>query len=227
MHQIDVIIVGGGAAGLSLAYYLLKEPQLASWQIVLVEKEEKKENDRTWCFWTEEALPYPEIIHHQWKRLTFDHPNGHLASDLGRMTYAMIRGADFYRYVQGVLAESGRVTWVRGTFEQATEEADGVQVQVSGEVYRAKWLFDSTFSVPELQQHSKGRHLLLQHFRGWKVRTHQPVFEPSTMKMFDFDIPQKTKSGLSISCRSVPKKQLSNTPFFRIIYWKNLIINRF
>ncbi|MEJ7660649.1 MAG: hypothetical protein WKG07_14055 [Hymenobacter sp.] len=40
--------MGGGAAGLSLAYYLAQEPRLANERILLIEPEPKDQNDRTW-----------------------------------------------------------------------------------------------------------------------------------------------------------------------------------
>jgi thioredoxin reductase len=52
--QFDFIIAGGGLAGLSLAYYL-SQSSLENAKILIIDQSEKKENDKTWCFW--EAQP--------------------------------------------------------------------------------------------------------------------------------------------------------------------------
>jgi lycopene beta-cyclase len=44
MKPYDVIIAGGGAAGLSLAYHLVRSP-LRDCSILIVEKEAKDQND--------------------------------------------------------------------------------------------------------------------------------------------------------------------------------------
>ncbi|RYY11780.1 MAG: FAD-dependent oxidoreductase, partial [Cytophagaceae bacterium] len=48
--EYDYLLVGGGAAGLSLAYYLAQEPRLASQRVLLIEPAAKDQNDRTWSY---------------------------------------------------------------------------------------------------------------------------------------------------------------------------------
>jgi len=47
----DFIIAGGGLAGLSLAWYLVHS-RLRDSRILLLDKEPKQKNDRTWCYWS-------------------------------------------------------------------------------------------------------------------------------------------------------------------------------
>ncbi|RZK28105.1 MAG: FAD-dependent oxidoreductase, partial [Hymenobacter sp.] len=54
----DYLLVGGGAAGLSLAYHLAQEPSLASKRVLLIEPEAKDQNDRTWSFWADAPTPF-------------------------------------------------------------------------------------------------------------------------------------------------------------------------
>ncbi|NCC33692.1 MAG: FAD-dependent oxidoreductase, partial [Chloroflexia bacterium] len=53
MTHYDVIIAGGGAAGLSLAYQLINSP-LRDYSILVIDKGNKQRNDRTWAFWTDQ-----------------------------------------------------------------------------------------------------------------------------------------------------------------------------
>jgi lycopene beta-cyclase len=50
MPDYDFILSGGGLAGLSLAYHLINSP-LRDRSILIVDKDAKQQNDRTWCFW--------------------------------------------------------------------------------------------------------------------------------------------------------------------------------
>jgi lycopene beta-cyclase len=50
-REFDYLITGAGAAGRSLAYALLRCPALQDKKILLVDRERKTGNDRTWCFW--------------------------------------------------------------------------------------------------------------------------------------------------------------------------------
>ena len=61
-NQYDYIVTGGGCAGLSFIMHLLNEPQLADKRILLIEKELKNQNDRTWCYWERGEGFFEEII---------------------------------------------------------------------------------------------------------------------------------------------------------------------
>ena len=95
----DYIIAGSGCAGLSLLYRMLKEPTLSSKKILVIDKEAKVQNDRTWCFWENEPGLFESIVHHQWKKLVFHAPEFSKQLDLKNQTYKMIRGIDFYNHV--------------------------------------------------------------------------------------------------------------------------------
>ncbi len=69
----DFIMAGGGAAGLSLALALVNSPLQAS-SILIIEREAKQRNDRTWCFWTDRPEPYDDIVACTWEMLDFIAP---------------------------------------------------------------------------------------------------------------------------------------------------------
>ncbi|HPE33329.1 MAG TPA: NAD(P)-binding protein [Bacteroidales bacterium] len=49
MKKYDLIIAGGGAAGLSLAFYLSRSV-LNKLQVLIIDKDRKDKNYRTWGF---------------------------------------------------------------------------------------------------------------------------------------------------------------------------------
>jgi lycopene beta-cyclase len=62
MINYDFAILGGGASGLSLALALAQSP-MGNRSILIIEKEAKNRNDRTWCYWTRQDSPLDDICH--------------------------------------------------------------------------------------------------------------------------------------------------------------------
>jgi lycopene beta-cyclase len=87
----DFIIAGGGAAGLSLAYHLMRSP-LCDRSILIVDKDAKDHNDRTFCFWTDGPSLFDEVVHRSWSQLQFVGDDFEKVIPLGNFRYQMIRG---------------------------------------------------------------------------------------------------------------------------------------
>ena len=51
MNNYDYIIIGAGASGLLLADAMGQDSFFATKNILLLDKDSKKINDRTWCYW--------------------------------------------------------------------------------------------------------------------------------------------------------------------------------
>ena len=69
-YDYDFIVAGAGAAGRSFVYHLLKSP-LRDSRVLLLDKEYKTADDRTWSFWETGEGPFEEIVHHRWPVLWF------------------------------------------------------------------------------------------------------------------------------------------------------------
>ena len=70
----DYIIAGSGLAGLSLLYRLLLDKDLQKNTILVVDKEKKSDNDRTWCYWEKGDSIFENIVRHKWETLQFFSP---------------------------------------------------------------------------------------------------------------------------------------------------------
>ena len=101
MKRYDYIMAGGGLAGLSLAYYM-NQSVLRNKRILIIDKDEKKKNDRTWCFWEKEGQgTFDPIVFRAWQQVYFYGNDGFEKTlDLGQYTYKWIRGLDFYTFVK-------------------------------------------------------------------------------------------------------------------------------
>ncbi|MFW5745387.1 MAG: lycopene cyclase family protein [Spirochaetota bacterium] len=193
MDYYDFVMAGGGMAGLSLAYALVTGP-FADASILIVDPETKGENDRTWCFWSRDPERFGAIAAHSWPRLRFATDDWINDFDLGDYRYYMIRGADFYETVLDVLENRPNVEFERGRVIGIEDAGEAALVRTEARTVRGTWAFDSRFEPEEYERRSEERagshHYLKQHFVGWTVETHRPVFDPDTATLFDFRTPQ-------------------------------------
>lgn len=187
MKKYDFIIAGGGMAGLSLAYHLSQSP-LRDRSILILDKEEKKQNDRTWCFWEEGEGPFESILFRKWQTVEF-HGTGFAGPlDLGSYQYKMLRGIDFYDHVRSHLARFPNIEFRQATINRVKETPQGGFVIADDEPYMANYVFDSTFP---LNLKDPDRHNLLQHFKGWVITTNKPCFDVNRPRMMDFRADQQ------------------------------------
>ncbi len=87
----DYIIAGGGMAGLSLAYYL-NQSRLRTKKILVIDREQKNKNDRTWCFWEKGESAFESIVHRHWQKVWFHGTNFSEWLNISPYQYKMIRG---------------------------------------------------------------------------------------------------------------------------------------
>ena len=182
----DYIITGGGAAGRSLLCHLLQSP-LRGKSILLIDREHKQENDRTWCFWEKEPGFFEDIVFHSWDQLWVHTGGMSRLMPIAPYTYKLIRGIDFYRFTDEMIDRLPNVERLYAPVEQIDNTPNGVLVRAGGQEFRAAWCFNSIFfgNIDKEQVH-----YLDQHFRGWFIQTQQPVFDPGQATLMDFRLPQ-------------------------------------
>ena len=179
----DFIIIGGGLAGQSLAWHLKQGP-LCNARIVLIDQAPKTSNDRTWCFWEREAGPFDFLVCHRWERLRYFSEGFSTALDIAPYTYKMIRGGDFFDFMEKELAVERMYGKVLGW--NSTE--DGVEVRLEdGRTLRGRWGFSS---LPGGGIDKTRCQYMDQHFKGWVIRTETQAFDPASATLMDFRVPQ-------------------------------------
>lgn len=184
----DYIVAGTGCAGLSLAMHLLHAGLLDRKKILLVDEAAKDRNDRTWCFWEKDEGLFEPLVFRQWDKLWFYGEGIGKELSIAPYRYKMIRGIDFYTHCIEQLQRHPNAAFLQGRVDGIfSEKATGVSV--NGETLLADYVFNSIlFNQPSL---AKKQHWLLQHFRGWQIKTQTPAFTTNSATLMDFRIPQQ------------------------------------
>ncbi|MFP5219413.1 MAG: lycopene cyclase family protein [Actinomycetes bacterium] len=182
MDRAEVVVVGAGAAGLGLAVRLAAQQHPG---VVLVQSP-RPAPPRTWCSWQRDDVDWADAVAHRWPDATVTGPDG----DVRRLTlapyrYEMVRSGDFERWADSRLDGVERVT---ATVERVDDGPDQAVVHGADLEIAARWVFDTR----PVQPVRPGRTTLLQHFRGWAVRTATDVFDPAVASLMDFRVPQPT-----------------------------------
>jgi lycopene beta-cyclase len=189
MTEYDFIMAGGGAAGLGLAYHLCQSPIQAR-KMLIIDRDNKEHNDRTWSFWTTRSTPYEHMVYHTWDHIEFIGDSFHKVYDLHPYRYQMIRGIDFYRGVRSALSTMPDVDFLQAKINGIEDTKTSAQVTANDQPYLGKWVFNSLFTPSDYIKGPAGHHYLMQHFKGWEIETNSDAFNPQVVTLFDFRTPQ-------------------------------------
>ncbi len=190
MAQYDFIILGAGAAGLMLARAMAEDPWFESSRILIIEKETKNQNDRTWCFWEEGSGPYDEILDQRWSQILFKGKRLDRRMDIQPFNYKLIRSGDFYQEQIRFLQQAPNIEFLKASVLKVDEEQEVVSVETSIKTVTGDRVISSLFDYNSLLS-QKDYPVLQQHFVGWFVETEQAVFDEDTPTFMDFSIPQQ------------------------------------
>jgi lycopene beta-cyclase len=190
MNRYDYIIAGCGAAGLQLALAMREDSFFRDKRILLLDSDEKRNNDRTWCWWERGHGRWDELIAKSWSHADFMSDSYESTIYLGEYSYKMLRSSDFYAYARKRLAGFYRIEWRREAVLEMKEHTDHAVVQTDKAIYEAEAVFNSIVDLKAESAHSK-HPWIHQHFVGWFIRTKEPKFDDTRFTMMDFRVAQK------------------------------------
>lgn len=189
MEHFDYIIAGAGCSGRSLAMRLIPHLEQTGKRLLLVDKEMKAENDKTWCFWEQSNGFFEPIVHHQWENLSFTSRITDQEFNIQPYRYKMIRSIDFYAYTDQILSANKQVTTLVGAIESINQNDQKAIIFCGGLYYSADYLFSS---LPRPHKNKSARYqYLLQHFVGWTIETDDSIFDPERANLMDFRTDQQ------------------------------------
>ena len=202
--NFDYVILGGGAAGLSLACRMAKDRYFESKKIGVIEKVEKINNDRTWCFWEKEEGPFEPIVEKKWDTLHFYSKSLTKTLDIHPYQYKMISGLTFYNHTLPIIKNASNITHIMAEVDAIEELEDEVKIETSSGTYYSPIVFKSYPSDIEVD---KEKHMYVdQHFKGFVITTDEDRFNPDEATFMDFRIEQEGETRFFLCFAAKCKK---------------------
>ncbi|MDX2071632.1 MAG: lycopene cyclase family protein [Haliscomenobacter sp.] len=183
-QHFDCIIAGGGCSGLSLAYYLVEQGYLGD--ILVLDREQKSNNDRTWCWWSKSPTPFDSLFTHQWQYLRFADYHSQRIQSIDPYRYCLLRSADFYHFIQQRLALAPNVTCHQADIRSIEDAETGAIVRTENAIFSGESVFSSIPKKSATIEPNK----LIQHFAGYWIETAEDCFDPGCASIMDFRVPQ-------------------------------------
>lgn len=186
MVDSNIIVVGGGCAGMQLLNALLKLPAEQSGKILLIESNQPIIH-KSWCFWSKMESEYDFLVDKNWSELKFGSPGSELSEIISPYRYNYINSEKFFKYHEELISNSLRVRVIHDEVIQFKAEGDFTQVYTRNSQFTARHVYNSTIKT-NLADNNKI--LLWQHFKGWFIKTDQAVFNSDQATIMDFNIDQ-------------------------------------
>lgn len=186
----DYIIIGAGASGLLLADALGQDPHFSKMSILLLDRDAKNTNDRTWCFWEKGRGNFDSILYKKWNYIAFKSKEFSKRYAIAPYTYKMVRGIDFYSHYLNRISSYPNITFIQDTVVGIDAHDHGVTVRTASRSYSCKMAFNSIFRYDMIPAHTNYP-VLQQHFLGWVIKTEKHIFNVDHATYMDFTIPQR------------------------------------
>lgn len=188
-REYDYIITGGGGSGLITAYRMSRDPWFDDKEVLIIEKESKDCNDRTWCYWEEGTGEWDELLHKKWKKIYFGSPGVNIHAEITPFEYKMLRSKDLYNFLRTDIRKRKNFHFLVDSVADIRSDNTFAEAITSGHTFRSQFLLNSIFQFNPIRNESLYPYLK-QHFVGWFIKTENPSFDPDEAVFMDFNIPQ-------------------------------------
>lgn len=210
-RHFDYIILGSGAAGLSLAYRMAVEPFFADKRVAVIEQTAKNQNDRTWCFWEIGEGYFESVVRKRWDRIQFYSKTLDKMQLISPYQYKMISGIDFYNHTLPVIHSADHIAYIEAEVYGIVED-DTASVSTSTGIYTADQIFKSYPSTGKIDPTSNI--YVDQHFKGYFIETDTPAFYPDCATFMDFRIDQEGDTRFLYVLPDSPTRALVEVALF-------------
>jgi lycopene beta-cyclase len=181
MPDVDVAILGGGCAGLSLAVRLAK----SDLSVRVIEPRSEYIDDRAWSFWRTQSDPFEDCVREEWTSWTVQGPQGETLRSSSSMRYQTVKSGAFYNRALELIEQGNDTSISMGTHAHGVSRAgDCWQVDTDAGSLTATNVVDTR---PPSRVPSYG-----QFFLGREIKTERPVFNPDVVQLMHF---RRARSG--------------------------------
>lgn len=188
MKQADILILGAGCAGTSLAHYL--EDFGGGDHVVLLDGRTKFDLEQRWCSWAKLPPSLALLVQKSWRKWTVGDENSSVTRTSDEFSYRQIYAPQFFEHFHSRWRTSETpIELNTGEKIERIEEKTGfVEVTTNRETWRANLIFDARHQgSANLENIKKSNKVYLhQTFLGWKIEFPRAVFDAQTMTLMDF-----------------------------------------
>ena len=170
MKEFDYVIIGGGCAGLSLAYELEIHEKLKHKTLAIIEPRDEYKRDKTWSFWRITSHNFDDCVKKNWENFSINIPNKTNYLHCKSSPYQSIDSGLFYEKINNSLSENKNISFFK----------DINQINLKN-----SFIFNS---VPSIK---KDQRSLWQHFCGVEVMSESNFFDDEIFNLMDFDCEQR------------------------------------
>lgn len=181
--DLDLVVLGGGCAGLSLALRLAEQPGRCR-RVAVLESRSAYINDRSWCFWRLGPHRYESLVARSWSRVAVRSSSRAVQVDCARTPYQLLEAGAFYDHaVRTIEASEGlRLELGVTVLETPRLVPGGWRIETSAGGLTAAQVIDTR--PPRAPR--RGDSALWQSFLGQELVCDRPVFDPSRVELMDF-----------------------------------------
>ena len=170
MKEFDYIIIGGGCAGLSLAYELEINDKLKEKTLAIIENREEYKRDKTWSFWKVFDHNFEDCVIKSWSNFTINTAENSNELTNKKFPYQSIDSGKFYKKINSKLSTNSNISFFRNLNEVNSDNSI---------------IFNSIFEK-ELDKSD-----LWQHFQGIEIETPKNIFDDEIINLMDFNCDQR------------------------------------
>ncbi len=170
MREFNYVIIGGGCAGLSLAYELEINNKLKDKTLAIIETRGEYRRDKTWSFWRVIDHNFDDCVIKSWNNFTINTPENSHELRNKNFPYQSIDSGKFYRKVNSKLYDNPNINFFKNTSEINLENS---------------LIFNSVF------EGDLDKSELWQHFQGIEIETSKNIFDEEIVNLMDFNCDQR------------------------------------
>ena len=111
MKEFDFVIIGGGCAGLSLAYELEINGKLKNKTLAIIENRKEYKRDRTWSFWKVFDHNFDDCVIKSWNNFTINTSESSHELRNKKFPYQSIDSGKFYNKISSKLSTNSNVSF--------------------------------------------------------------------------------------------------------------------
>ena len=170
MKEFDYVIIGGGCAGLSLAYELEINGRLKSKTLAIIETRKEYKRDKTWSFWKVFDHNFDDCVIKSWNNFTINTSESSHKLSNKKYPYQSIDSGKFYKKISSKLNTNSNVSFHKNLNEINSENSI---------------IFNSVF------EKKLDKSELWQHFQGVEIETPKKIFDEEIINLMDFNCDQR------------------------------------